>query len=166
MPGLLADAEPEDGGGARPRAADRFQVYPGEARGREGDAVAEQHRQYIHQDLVDEPPLQALAGHVGAEDLQGLAARSVPCRGERCPETLSPRRTRGSLRYACATRSSRGACPPLGPGGTARATPLDPRDLPRPRRGVAPPLPRRWIIRAGQNLSRALRVLRMAYGHT
>src|SRR6266487_4674468 len=54
-PGLLADAEPEDGDGARPCAADRFQVYPGEARGREADAVAEQHRQYIHQDLVDEP---------------------------------------------------------------------------------------------------------------
>jgi hypothetical protein len=31
--GLLGDAEPEDGDGARPRAADRFQVYPGEARG-------------------------------------------------------------------------------------------------------------------------------------
>ena len=31
--GLLGDAEPEDGDGARPRAADRFQVDPGEARG-------------------------------------------------------------------------------------------------------------------------------------
>src|SRR5262249_59934261 len=75
--GLLADAEPEDGDDARPRAADRFQVYPGEARGREGDPVAEQHRQYIHQDLVDEPPPQALAGHVGAQDLQVLAARAA-----------------------------------------------------------------------------------------
>jgi hypothetical protein len=28
-PGLLADAEPEDGDGARLRAADRFQVDPG-----------------------------------------------------------------------------------------------------------------------------------------
>src|SRR5258707_7393942 len=55
-------------------------------RRREGDAVAEQHRQYIHQDLVDEPRLQALAGHVGAEDLQVLAARSVPCRGDRFPD--------------------------------------------------------------------------------
>src|SRR5438045_9605805 len=72
---LLADAEPEDGDGARPRAADRFQVYPGEARGREADAVAEQHRQYIHQDLVDEPSLQALAGHGGAVELPALAAR-------------------------------------------------------------------------------------------
>src|SRR5215467_14171342 len=44
---LLADAGPEDGDGARPRAADRFQVYPREARGQEADAVAEQHRQYI-----------------------------------------------------------------------------------------------------------------------
>jgi hypothetical protein len=76
-PGLLADAEPEDGDGARQRAADRFQVYPGKARGREADAVAEQHRQYIHQDLVDEPPPQALAGHVGPEDLQVLAARGA-----------------------------------------------------------------------------------------
>ncbi len=36
-----------------------------------------------HQGLVDEPPLQALAGHVGAEDLQVLAARSLQCRGEK-----------------------------------------------------------------------------------
>src|SRR5438132_9006869 len=86
MPGLLADAEPEDGDGARPRAADRLQVYPAEAWGREADAVAEQHRQYIHQDLVDEPPPQALAGHVGAEDLQVLAARGVQCRGDRIPD--------------------------------------------------------------------------------
>src|SRR5690242_13716981 len=76
-PGLLADAEPEDGDGARLRAADRFQVDPGWARGREADAVAEQHRKYVHQDLVDETPPQALAGHVGAEDLQVLAACSV-----------------------------------------------------------------------------------------
>src|SRR5215469_1296705 len=74
---LLADADPEDGDGARLRAADRFQVYPGEAWGREADAVAEQHRQYIHQDLVDQPPLQALAGDVGAEDLEVLAACSL-----------------------------------------------------------------------------------------
>src|SRR5262245_30332473 len=65
-PGLLADAEPEDGDGARPRAADRFQVYPREARGRETDAVAEQHRKYMHQDLVDETPPQALASPWGA----------------------------------------------------------------------------------------------------
>jgi hypothetical protein len=87
-PGLHADAEPEDGDGARPRAADRFQVYPGQARGQEADAVAEQHRQYIYQDLVHEPPPQALAGHVGAEDLQVLAARGAQCRGDRFP--MSP----------------------------------------------------------------------------
>src|SRR4051794_28873282 len=81
--GLLADAEAEDGGVARPRAADWFQVCPRKARGREADAVAEQNRQYIHQDLVDEPPLQALAGHVGAEDFEVLAAGSVHCRGDR-----------------------------------------------------------------------------------
>ena len=57
-----------------------------EPRRREADAVAEQHRQYIHQDLVDEPPPQALAGHVGAEDLQVLAARSVQRRGDRFPD--------------------------------------------------------------------------------
>jgi hypothetical protein len=75
---LLADAEPEDGGGARLRAADRFHVYPGEAGGKEeADAVAEQHRQYIDQDLVDQSPLQALTGDVGAEDLEVLAACSL-----------------------------------------------------------------------------------------
>src|SRR4051794_15060157 len=40
--GLLADAEAEDSGVARPSAAERFQVCPGEARGREASAVAEQ----------------------------------------------------------------------------------------------------------------------------
>src|SRR6202035_1241988 len=59
---LLAHAEPEDGDAARPRGADRLQVDPGEARGREADAVAEQHRQYVHQDLVDKAALQALGG--------------------------------------------------------------------------------------------------------
>ena len=59
-----------DGDRARPRAADRFQGYPPEARRREADAVAEQHRQHVHQDLVDESPLQALAGHVSTEDFQ------------------------------------------------------------------------------------------------
>src|SRR4051794_17241430 len=54
---LLADAEAEDGAVARPHAAERFQVCPRETRGREANAVAEQHRQYIHQDLVDEFPL-------------------------------------------------------------------------------------------------------------
>src|SRR6266516_6742667 len=93
-PGLLADAEPEDSDGARPRAADRFQVYPGEARGREADAVAEQYRQYIHQDLVDEPSPQALAGHVGAEDLQVLAARGAARRGDRFPDVTGEERDR------------------------------------------------------------------------
>ena len=84
---LLADAEPEDGDATRLRAADRFQVYPGEARGGvEPDAVAEQHRQDVYQDLVDESPLQALAGHVSAEDFEVLAARRVQCRGDRFPD--------------------------------------------------------------------------------
>src|SRR5438309_609151 len=85
-PGLLADAEPKDGDEARPRAADRFQVYPRDPRRREANAVAEQHRQYVHEDLVDEPPPQALAGHVGTEDLQVLAARSVQRGGNRLPD--------------------------------------------------------------------------------
>src|SRR6185369_5269676 len=64
-PGLLADAEPKDGDGSRPCALERFQLDPGEARGREkANAVAEQDRQDIHQDLVHEPPPQALTGHV------------------------------------------------------------------------------------------------------
>ena len=37
-----------------------LQVYPREARGREAEAVAERHWQDVHQDLVDEPPAQAL----------------------------------------------------------------------------------------------------------
>ena len=88
-PGLLADAEPEDGGVTRPRAADRLQIHPGESRRRERDAIAEQHRQHIHQDLVDEPPSQALARHTGAEDLQVLAARSVQCGGNRFPDVTA-----------------------------------------------------------------------------
>jgi len=82
--GLPADAEPEDGDGARPRAADRFQVYPGQARGREANAFAEQ--QYIDQDLVDQPPPQAMAGHVGAKDLQVLAPRGAARRGHGVPD--------------------------------------------------------------------------------
>ncbi len=58
-PGLLADAKSEDDDGRQPSAADRFQVDTGEARGREADAVAEQHRQYIYPYLVDERPHQA-----------------------------------------------------------------------------------------------------------
>jgi hypothetical protein len=80
---LLAGAEPEDGDAARPSGADWFQVDPGEARRREADAVSEQYRQYVHQDLVDEAPLQALGGDVGAEDLQALAARGAARRGYR-----------------------------------------------------------------------------------
>jgi hypothetical protein len=38
----------------------------------EPDAVPEQHRQDIHQDLVHEPPPQALTGHVSAEDFEVL----------------------------------------------------------------------------------------------
>jgi hypothetical protein len=57
--GLLADAEAKDGDGFRPRAAARFEVYPAEARRPEADAVVEQNRQYIHQDLARESPPQA-----------------------------------------------------------------------------------------------------------
>lgn len=74
-----AGAEAEDGGVTRPRAAERLQLCPGDGRGREADAVAEQQRQHVHQDLVDEAPLQALAGHIGTEDLEVLAARGVQC---------------------------------------------------------------------------------------
>ena len=84
---LLADAEAKDGDGSVPRAAERFQVDPREARGGvEPDAVAEQHRQDIHQDLVHQAPLQALTGHVSTEDLEVPAARSVQCRGDRFPD--------------------------------------------------------------------------------
>src|SRR5207344_163995 len=78
-PRLLADPEPEDGGVARSHGADRFQVDPGQSRGRERDAIAEQQRQHVDQDLVDEPSPQTLARHVGAEDLEVLAARSIQC---------------------------------------------------------------------------------------
>jgi hypothetical protein len=91
---LLADAEPEDGDGARPRAADRFQVYPRQARGGEADAVAEQHRQDVYQDLVDEPPPQALAGHVGAEDLQVLGTGGAARRGDGFPDVTGEERDR------------------------------------------------------------------------
>src|SRR5215471_9712086 len=83
---LLADAEAKDGDGSVLRAAERLQVDPPQTRGREPGAVAEQHRQDIHLDLVHEPPLQALTGHVGAEDLQVLAARSLQCRADRFPD--------------------------------------------------------------------------------
>src|SRR5215510_11136544 len=64
---LLADAEPKDGDGSRPCAVERFQGYPGKARGREkANAVAKQDGQDIHQYLVHEPPPQALTGYVGA----------------------------------------------------------------------------------------------------
>jgi hypothetical protein len=85
----------KDGDGSRPRAAERFQVCPRETRGGvEPDAVAEQHRQYIHQDLVDEPPPQALAGHVSTEDFEVPLARSVQCRGDRFPDVTGEERDR------------------------------------------------------------------------
>jgi hypothetical protein len=83
---LLEDAEPQGADAARLRAADWFQVYPGEARGREAGAVAEQHRQDVHLNLVDQPPLQALAGDVGAEDLQVPAACGLQCGGDCFPD--------------------------------------------------------------------------------
>jgi hypothetical protein len=70
-----------------PRAVERFQVYPRETRGGvEPDAVAEQHRQDVYQDLVHESPLQALAGHVSAEDFEVLPSRGVQRRGDRFPD--------------------------------------------------------------------------------
>ena len=78
-----ARAEAQDCHGARPSAAERFQVDLGQARCREEDAVAEQHRQHVDQDLVDEPPPQALAGHVGTEDLQILGAGGPARRRDR-----------------------------------------------------------------------------------
>src|SRR5206468_4103972 len=84
---LLADAEAKDGDGSVPRAAERFQVDPRQTRGGvEPDAVAEQHRQDIHEDLVHETPPQALTGHISTEDFEVLAARSVQCRGDRFPD--------------------------------------------------------------------------------
>src|SRR5690242_5887617 len=83
---LLADAEPEDGDRARERAAHRFQDDPAEARRRKTDPFAEQHREYIHQDLVDEASSQALAGHVRAEDLQVFAARGAARSVHRFPD--------------------------------------------------------------------------------
>ena len=95
MPGLLANAEPEDGDGSRPCAVERFQVYPGEARGREeADAVAEQDRQDIYQDLVHESPPQALTGHVSTDDFEVLAACGVQCRGDRFPDVTGEERDR------------------------------------------------------------------------
>jgi hypothetical protein len=42
---------------------------------REANAIAEQHRQYRDEDLVDESSPEALGRNVGAQDLQVLAAR-------------------------------------------------------------------------------------------
>jgi len=56
------------------------------------NAVAEQHRQYVDQNLVDEPPPQALAGHVGAEDFDALAARTASAVATASP--MSPERIR------------------------------------------------------------------------
>ena len=95
-PGSFADAESEHGDRARLGVAERFQVDPAEAWGREADTVAEKHRQDIHQDLVDEPSLKALAGQVGAEDLQVLAARSVARRGDGFLDVAGEERDPGS----------------------------------------------------------------------
>ena len=79
--------EAKDGDGSRLRAAERFQVCPLDTRGGvEPDAVPEQHRHDVHQDLVHEPAPQALTGHVGTEDFEVLPARSVQCRGDRFPD--------------------------------------------------------------------------------
>ena len=69
--------EAEHGDGARLGVAEWFEVNPVEGRGRKADPVAQEHREDIDQNLVDEPSLQALAGQVGAEDLQVLTARGA-----------------------------------------------------------------------------------------
>jgi hypothetical protein len=95
--GLLADAEAKDGDGSVPCTVQRFQIYPREARGGvEPDAVAEQHWQDIHQDLVHEAPLQALTGHVGTENFEVLASGTVQCRGDRFPDVTGEVRTPGA----------------------------------------------------------------------
>ena len=60
-------------------------------RPREANAVAEQHRQYIDQDLVDESALEALGRNVGAQDLQVLAAAASGAVATASP--MSPLRT-------------------------------------------------------------------------
>ena len=60
----------------------------------EANAVAEQHRQDVHQDLVDEPAPQALTRHVGAEDLKVLAARGAARRGDGFPDVTGEERDR------------------------------------------------------------------------
>lgn len=60
----FAQAEAEHRHVTRLRVADRFQVDPAEARGREAHAITEQHRQHVHQDLVDEPSPQALTAGI------------------------------------------------------------------------------------------------------
>jgi hypothetical protein len=69
--------ETEHGDGARLGVAEWFEVNPVEGRGRKADPVAQEHREDIDQNLVDEPALQALAGQLGAEDLQVLTARGA-----------------------------------------------------------------------------------------
>jgi hypothetical protein len=96
--GDVSNAEPKDGDGARPRGTERLQVNPSDAGGREANAVTEQHRQDIHQNLVGEPPPQALTGHVSTEDLQVLAARGAARRVDGFPDVASEERDRGVRR--------------------------------------------------------------------
>ena len=77
--GLATDAEAEDRG-VRPRAADRYQVCPRDARGREVNAVATQHRRYVDQNLVDEPPAAGT----------GRPRRRRGLRGSCCPKRPVP----------------------------------------------------------------------------
>ena len=59
--------------------------------GAEANAVAEQHRQYIDQDLVDESALEALGRNVGAQDLQLLPPAASSAVATASP--MSPLRT-------------------------------------------------------------------------
>ena len=87
---MLADAEPKDCDGSRPCAVERFQVYPGQARGGEEASPRdpEQNRQDEHHDLVHESPPQALTRYVGAEDFE---VRRRGARWRRLPR-ISPAR--------------------------------------------------------------------------
>ena len=106
---LLADAEPQNCDGSRPSAVERFQVYPGEARGGEqASPVAEQDRQDEHHDLVHESPPQALTGYVGAEDFEVLAGRGAERDGDGETAAVVPRTTTSEIhRYKADTTDKR-----------------------------------------------------------
>jgi len=73
------------------RAVERFQVYPGEARGREeANAVADR-TQDIYQDLVHESSPQALTA-TSAPMIRGSCRCGVQCRGGPLPDVTGEER--------------------------------------------------------------------------